>query len=1375
MIALDGRTGRPWRNPRMKSTPQIMRSPRLVGLAAFFVLTSIAVVLSQGQDPKDLKGKTRQVTPVPNGTVNAGEIEFHEDANHQGDPTPSPTASPNTSPSPSPSTSPGGSPTPIPGPTPGAYEIIRSEGVAIVPGETDIGSNCNFCVTEIQLPFSYTLYDQPFNSARVSSNGALEFVSQVEDSGPACLPYQRFSYTILPLWSFLIMENGSVFTSTSGAAPNRVFNIEWRAQFPEGTEAHFEVRLYEGQTRFEIIYGNVEGNGANATIGVQKYLGDSYTEFSCNGSNQINAGTSLMFTLNSGTFPAPPQIQVTPTSVNLTVNTLLGSAFVPLRVVRVNNDGSTLDVTTTPETTYDSGDWNIANVDSFGNVGGVNEGSTVITVINRNSMAQVPVTVSTFTPGQLSSLAIPGTANSVAVSGNYAYVAAGSAGLQVVDVSNRQSPVVVGALDTAGDAKDVKVLGNLAYLADGSGGLCVIDVSNPALPVLVGVANVSGGARDLAVGAGRAYVAAEAAGLQIFDVNNPAAPVLLGTLATAGRARAVDVSGSIGVIACEPATGSDGSIVIADLANPSTPQVIGTVNVQGVPDDLLVRDRLAYVGNESGATTEVIDFSTPTRPLQVKRDFRGQSIAGVAAFGRYAFFGFTPLLSGSMVYDLNDPSSPIFTGSITFSPPATYLGTGVAVDSQFLYQTGYHLNTAGALTDSLLFIGQYQTTGQAVDSLGFAPTVSIDSPQNGDTVIEGSELFVSATAADDVQVAAVSFSINGVTVATDYAAPYGFTAQIPMGGSNLTLQATAVDLAGNTRLSAPVNLNVITDPPPTVQFIRPEATDQLTGGLTSDVFVDAQDNAQVTKIEFFLNGVKLEGDYFSFAILDVPAGISSLTIEARATDNLGQVGSATRTVAVVPYTGPTTTVTGRVLDGPGVPVPGLTVSVFNAFTAQTDADGAYSFSGVPTIRGGIVPFVRGQFNGRTISICQFSWDCPLPQRQPVADGVTDLGDLILTRQLQQDLFITPTTAAVGSVEHVLNFDDLFIGSDSFNRFYWPGGFSGSQGGRLIPWTSTTTLPFAGVKSAEIFQSHIYTQLNDQPGQVTDFAFVFDQNVLRFVPQTTSIDSGLTVDAESIAAAADTVGPRLPVLAFLGTTTDGAVVNVRIGDGAGGFNPAVALPTETGEQLRTLKLHDVNRDGLVDLLAIRSVSPTESHLVVYPRVSASAFGAPVESPITMRSTPAAATTVDYAVAEFDATQSTTIAVLGDDRVRLYAGDANGAFLPSGDINLANGTVPLAIAGRSYHRGGSFFDDVKGALVVTTIPTGEPTLRNAYVYLNKGSGFDPAAVYGYRVPDDAVTDNARVFIGGLDSSTNFEVVAVDGRYLTVLYQILPLNGL
>ena len=61
----------------------------------------------------------------------------------------------------------------------------------------------------------------------------------------------------------------------------------------------------------------------------------------------------------------------------------------------------------------------------------------------------------------------PGIVNDVAVAGNYAYVADGSAGLRIIDVSLPSAPAEVGFYDTPGAAYDVAVAGNYAYVADG--------------------------------------------------------------------------------------------------------------------------------------------------------------------------------------------------------------------------------------------------------------------------------------------------------------------------------------------------------------------------------------------------------------------------------------------------------------------------------------------------------------------------------------------------------------------------------------------------------------------------------------------------------------------------------------------------------------------------------------------------------------------------------------------------------------------------------------------------------------------------------------------------------------------------------------------
>jgi hypothetical protein len=84
-------------------------------------------------------------------------------------------------------------------------------------------------------------------------------------------------------------------------------------------------------------------------------------------------------------------------------------------------------------------------------------------------------------PVKLGSVTLKGFVYSIDVSGNYAYTALYIHGLQVVDISNPASPTVVGAYDTPGYARDVQVVGSYAYIADFHKGLRILQ---PPLPPL---------------------------------------------------------------------------------------------------------------------------------------------------------------------------------------------------------------------------------------------------------------------------------------------------------------------------------------------------------------------------------------------------------------------------------------------------------------------------------------------------------------------------------------------------------------------------------------------------------------------------------------------------------------------------------------------------------------------------------------------------------------------------------------------------------------------------------------------------------------------------------------------------------------------------
>ena len=183
---------------------------------------------------------------------------------------------------------------------PPQYIIIPGTDT-IVPGTADTGNHCDDCATTVALPFPLQLFGQTYNSVGVVSNGFINFVTPNTSFSPVCLPAATgFDYTIFPLWhdwrtdvglpGCSTFANGcGIFTSISGVAPNRIFNIEWHTvRFANTSQpGDFEVRLYESPVedgRFEVIYGTSAGTPGNGdAAGVQVNSGSGFfTQDFCN-------------------------------------------------------------------------------------------------------------------------------------------------------------------------------------------------------------------------------------------------------------------------------------------------------------------------------------------------------------------------------------------------------------------------------------------------------------------------------------------------------------------------------------------------------------------------------------------------------------------------------------------------------------------------------------------------------------------------------------------------------------------------------------------------------------------------------------------------------------------------------------------------------------------------------------------------------------------------------------------------------------------------------------------------------------------------------------------------------------------------------------
>jgi hypothetical protein len=191
-----------------------------------------------------------------------------------------------------------------------------------------------------------------------------------------------------------------------------------------------------------------------------------------------------------------------------------------------------------------------------------------------------------------------GTICNVIVSGHYAYVADsqsdGSGGLRICDLSNPQSPQLVGSLNTPGLCEQVAVSvdGTTAYLANGyvdsshPGGVLIVDVSKPNAPAAAG--SIFPGQNTPFVSVSGSQLIVCSSGVHIFDISNPLQPNEIANYVTAGNCLQAVMNGNQIYVA----DGNAGVSVLTlkDYTAPtiaiSNPSATGSYTTSGTSIDL---------------------------------------------------------------------------------------------------------------------------------------------------------------------------------------------------------------------------------------------------------------------------------------------------------------------------------------------------------------------------------------------------------------------------------------------------------------------------------------------------------------------------------------------------------------------------------------------------------------------------------------------------------------------------------------------------------------------------------------------------------------------------------------------------------------------
>lgn len=241
----------------------------------------------------------------------------------------------------------------------------------------------------------------------------------------------------------------------------------------------------------------------------------------------------------------------------------------------------------------------------------------------------------------------------VSSDGNYAYLADNTAGLQILDITNKEKPVRVG--NVAADAGVTRVAvngaGTTAYILDGKL-LKSVNIIDRTKPVVQDSIEVSLGARIQIIG-NDVYVIDGSPAVRIIDASNPEALAKKGTVTIPG-------AGSIGIgyIAGTTAYLFDGAVLsIVDLANIQTPAVLGSFTPQpGSYADLYAANNHVYLAESSRVVS--VNVSDPAHPVQESSFAMDNKPICISVSGDRAYVGTAGGSNKFTILDLSNPTSP---------------------------------------------------------------------------------------------------------------------------------------------------------------------------------------------------------------------------------------------------------------------------------------------------------------------------------------------------------------------------------------------------------------------------------------------------------------------------------------------------------------------------------------------------------------------------------------------------------------------------------------------------------------------------------------------------------------------------------------------
>ena len=250
---------------------------------------------------------------------------------------------------------------------------------------------------------------------------------------------------------------------------------------------------------------------------------------------------------------------------------------------------------------------------------------------------------------------LPAPLSGISIASDYAFVTAGFEGVLIVNVADPANPHLAASLQTPAKARDIQVVSDLAYVADEYGTFLIVDISDPTDPVLLGSCMVAGAPTAVKVLAGYAYVTAYEDGLQVIDVSDPTDPLPVAGVATVGEAWHLDLSADHAFVA-----DGIGDLQIMSLQNQTNPAIVTSHEISGQARRCHLVSDLVYVAAHPFFGVEIISVADPGNPEKIG-SYAAPWVSDIWATAKYSYAATGP--DALLVHDVSNPANPQPVGS----------------------------------------------------------------------------------------------------------------------------------------------------------------------------------------------------------------------------------------------------------------------------------------------------------------------------------------------------------------------------------------------------------------------------------------------------------------------------------------------------------------------------------------------------------------------------------------------------------------------------------------------------------------------------------------------------------------------------------------